>query len=174
MAIENRSVKDLKSVLFDKEWVKDAPNFEVYSVQRGVKFEKGWRDDETLIYPRRLGREFPKTFGHEHPRGNRELIKVLKGEAVFLLQKDQGDKIKDIYFVVAQAGQTVVSPAGYSHATINRTKKILKIGTRLKDKTPSHYHHIKKHQGFGYYYTVDGWQKNPNYKRVPELREKSI
>ncbi|MDP2930536.1 MAG: glucose-6-phosphate isomerase family protein, partial [bacterium] len=147
---ETRFVKDLRKILFDQVWAKTAPNFKIYSVKRGLKFKNGLRYDETVIYPRMLGREFPKTKGHEHPKEYRELIKVLKGEAAFLLQNDQKDKIKDIYFIKTKKGQAIISPSGYSHTTINASGKDLKIGTWIEDVSASDYRNIEKHQGFGY------------------------
>ncbi len=169
---EIRKASDLKDILFDKSFLKNAEDFIVYRVNRGIKRKDGLRYDETLVLPKLLGQEFPKTKGHEHPKECIELIKVLKGKAIFLLQKDEKNTIEDIYFVKAKAGQCLISPAGYSHTTINASKKELKIGTWMNDNCSSDYHGIKKFKGFGYYYTILGWQKNKNYKKVPRLKEK--
>jgi glucose-6-phosphate isomerase len=167
-----RSVNDLKKVLFDQSWAKKAPNFNVYQVWRGLKSRGHLRYDETVIFPKMLGAEFPKTKGHEHPPECRELLLVLKGEAIFLLQKDEGNQIEDVYFVRAKKGQAALSPSGYSHVAINPLKKDLKIATWMDKRCESDYRNIEKLGGFGYYYTVSGWQKNKNYKRIPKLKEK--
>lgn len=167
-----RSVRDLKKVLFDPEWAKPARNFLVYRVRRGVKSRGNLRYDETTIFPAKLGREFPKTKGHEHPRNCRELMIVLKGEAIFLLQKDEKDQVADAYFIRAKKGQAVLSPSGYSHTTINPTKRLLKIATWMDKRCASDYQNIEEQGGFGYYYTVSGWQKDRNYRRLPKLKEK--
>jgi glucose-6-phosphate isomerase len=170
---ENRYLADLKDIAYDKQWFKTASNFKVYSVKRGVKYRQdGLRYDETLIFPKLLGKEYPKTKGHEHPKEYIELIEVLKGKAIFLLQNDKGNKIKDIYFIKAKKGQAVISPQGYSHTTINASGKNLKIGTWIEDVSASSYRNIEKLHGFGYYYTFLGWKKNKNYKVVPKLKEK--
>ena len=122
-----RSVDDLKDVLSDQSWLKSAKNFTVYQVRRGLKSRGHLRYDETVIFPKMLGAEFPKTKGHEHPPECRELLLVLKGEAIFLLQKDEGNQIEDVYFVRAKKGQAALSPSSYSHVTINPLKKELKI-----------------------------------------------
>ncbi len=168
---EIRKASDLKDILFDKSFLKNAEDFIVYKVNRGIKYKDNLRYDETLILPKLLGKEFPKTKGHEHPKQCLELIKVIKGKAIFLLQKDEKNTIEDIYFVKAKAGQCLISPAGYSHTTINASKKELKIGTWMNDNCKSDYGNIKKFKGFGYYCTVSGWIKNKHYKRVPKLRE---
>jgi glucose-6-phosphate isomerase len=148
---ENRFLKDLRNVLYDELWAKTALNFRVYSVKRGVKFKDGLRYDQTLIYPRMLGQEFPKTKGHEHPPECAEAMKVLKGKAIFLLQRDEGPVVKDAYFIKAKSGQCVFSPSGYSHVTINPTDRELKIGTWVADLCPSSYQTIEKLRGACYY-----------------------
>ncbi|MDP3093671.1 MAG: glucose-6-phosphate isomerase family protein [bacterium] len=170
---EIRLVKDLKDILFDKDWAKSAKDFKVYQVSRGMKYRKdGLRYDQTVIFPKLLGKEYPKTKGHEHPKEYVELIEVLQGQAIFLLQNDQGNKVKDAYFIRAKKGQAIISPRGYSHTTINTSGKILKIGTWIEDVSESDYHNIKRLKGFCYYCTLSGWKKNKNYKRVPKLKEK--
>ena len=172
MEVIIRSLKDLKKVLYDRPWAKTAPGFVVYRVRRGVRTKNRLRYDETTLLPRRLGREFPKTFGHEHPPQYTELMKVRRGQAVFLLQKDEGKIIQDAYFCQAKAGQAVISPPGYSHVTINPTKKVLKIGTWLSESCPSSYENIKKMAGAGYFLTEGGWRKNKNYSKISKLKEK--
>lgn len=170
---EKRYLSDLKDILFDKIWAKSAPDFKVYEVSRGIKYRKdGLRYDETIIFPRLLGKEFPKTKGHEHPKECIELIEVLKGKAIFLLQKDEKNTVEDVYFIKAKKGQALISPSGYSHTTINNSGKELKIGTWMLDSCESDYENIKKYEGFCYYYTLSGWKKNKDYKRVPKLKEK--
>lgn len=171
--LETRRLKDIEGVLFDRAWAKQAnADFKVYEVRRAVKRKGCLRYDETVVFPRLLGREFPKTKGHEHPSECTELMKVVKGQAIFLLQKDEGKRVEDAYFVRAKRGQAVISPSGYSHVTINPTKKELKIGTWMADSCLSSYQTIKKLRGAGYYYTLSGWQKNKNYQKLPRLKEK--
>jgi len=172
MKIHNRFVKDLRNILFDKKAAKRLPNFRVYQIKRAVKLKRGIRYDETVISPRPLGSEFPKTKGHEHPVECTEVMRVLRGRALFLLQRDEGPLVKDVYFIKAKKGQCVFSPSGYSHVTINPANQELKIGTWVDDRCPSSYQTIEKLKGACYYYTLLGWQKNKNYQRVPKLREK--
>jgi len=167
---EIRKVSDLKDIVFDKSCLKNK-DLVVYRVDRGIKYKNGLRYDETIISPNLLGKEFPKTKGHEHPKKYMELIKVVKGKALFLLQYDNDSIIEDIYFVKARAGQSLVSPFGYSHTTINNSGKELIIGTWIDDNCKSDYSGIKKFEGFGYYLTTSGWKINKCYKRVPKLRE---
>lgn len=161
----------MKEIAFDQAWVKNARDFTAYVVRRGIRMKDGLRYDETAIYPKMLGQEFPKTKGHEHPKELIELMIVLRGKAVFLLQKDEGRRIKDVYYVSAKKGEAVVSPSGYSHLTINPAEETLKIGTWMRNEATSTYQNIRKLKGAGYYFTTRGWKKNKNYSKLPRLRE---
>ena len=165
-----RHLYDMKSVLYDKKWLKTAPNLELYYMYRGVKNKNGLRYDITVIPPLMLGKEFAKTKGHEHLKNNPELYEVLEGEAIFLAQKRKGDSVSDIYAVKAKKGEAVVIPPGYGHATINPSKKTLKMANWVDKNCQSDYSPIGKRKGFCRFYLKAGWVKNKNYKNIPELR----
>ena len=61
-----RYLNDIKEVLFDQEWAKTAPNYELYYMYRGLQEKDNLRYDITVIPPRMLGEEFTKTKGHYH------------------------------------------------------------------------------------------------------------
>jgi len=172
MAVETdvRYLNDMKMVLYDQKWAKKAPNSELYYVYRGVKKKNGLRYDITVIPPRMLGKEFPKTKGHEHPKGCLELITVLSGKAIFLFQKSKGGKVFDAYQILAKKGDRVIAPTGYAHITINPGPKKLKIANWIDKKCRGIYDFIEKVQGACYYYTKSGWIKNKNYGIIPKLR----
>jgi len=169
---EIRYLYDMKSVLYDKRWAKKAPNFELYYMYRGIREKDGLRYDETLIPPRLLGKEFVKTKGHYHIGNFGELYRVLKGKAIFLFQKKEGEEVKDAYYVKAKKGDFVLIPPHYGHTTVNPGKEILKIGNWLSKKCKSDYKSIEMKKGLCYYYTKSGWVKNKNYKKVPKLKFK--
>lgn len=160
----------MKNVLYDKAWAKNAPNFELYYMYRGIKGKNGLRYDETVIPARLLGEEFVKTKGHYHIGNFGEIYRVLKGEAIFLLQKKKGGGIEDVYYVKAKKGDFILIPSDYGHITINPSKKTLKIGNWILKKCKSDYEVVEKKKGFCYYYTKSGWIKNKNYKKIPKLR----
>jgi glucose-6-phosphate isomerase len=168
---EIRYLKDLKKVLFDKKFLKKSKNFPLYYIFRGVKEKKDLRYDITIIPPKILGKEFVKTKGHFHFGNFGELYKVLTGEGIFLIQKGN-DKIEDVYFIRAKRGEYVKIPPGYGHATINPSKKILKIANWVSKKCHSNYQNVEKKNGMCYYYTLEGWIKNKKYKKVPKIKEK--
>lgn len=169
--LEVRYLKDLKNLLYDKEWSKTTSNFKIYSMYRGVRKKGELRYDITIIPPRMLGKEFVKTKGHYHRGTFGELYKVLGGKAIFLIQRGE-ERIEDVYYQKAKGGEYILIPPHYGHVTINPSTKILKISNWISSKCESDYKFIEKKRGACYYYTVFGWVKNKNYKRVPRLKDK--
>jgi glucose-6-phosphate isomerase len=167
-----RYLHDIKRVLYDQKWVKTAPNIELYYMYRGLKEKNGTRYDITVIPPKMLGKEFVKTKGHYHVGPYGEIYIVLKGEAIYLMQKEKNGKIEDVYHVKAKKGDYIIIPPDYAHVTINPSKKELKMANWVSKKCRSDYGPIEKKGGACYFYTKSGWIKNKNYKRVPELCSK--
>lgn len=167
-----RSVKELASVLCDQKWYKKTKNFIVYYVWRGIKKEGDLRYDITIIPPKMLGKEFPKTKGHRHLNNFQELITVLEGKAFYLSQWGKKNKINKVQVVKAKKGDWVIVPAGCDHLTINPAKKRLVMANWLSKRCKSDYSLFEKYQGAGYYYTKSGWIKNKNYVKISKLRFK--
>ncbi len=118
-----------------------------------------------------LGREFVKTKGHNHSGTYGEVYIVLRGQALYLIQKYAGHKIEDVYAVKAKRGNVVVIPPHYGHITINPSKKeTLKEANWLCEDCPNIYDLFLGKQGACYYFTAKGWIKNSKYGRVPKLR----
>ena len=175
-----RYLNEMKDVLYDKKWAKNAPNFGLYYMYRGIKpphlligdggkEKNDIRYDITVIPPRMLGKEFVKTKGHEHIGNYGELYKVLAGEGIFLIQDK---KVKNIYFIRAKKGEFVKIPSNFDHTTINPSPKTLKVANWVSKECKSDYKSIEKKKGFCYYYTIRGWLKNKNYKKIFKLKEK--
>ena len=169
-----RFLYDLKGVLYDREWLKTAPNFELYYMYRGVEWKDELRYDITVIPPRMLGQEFVKTKGHYHVGKKGELYIVLEGKGIFLLQKGNAEKgkIEDVYYVRAKKGESVLIPSFYGHITINPSFKRLKMANWISKECRSDYKGIEKRKGACYYYLKSGWIKNRNYKIIPKLHFK--
>ena len=165
-----RYLNDMREVVFDKEWLKTAPNLELYYMYRGVNNKDGLRYDITVIPSKMLGKEFVKTKGNCNSGRFLELYTVLQEEAIFLLQKMEGTKIKDVFAIKAKKGESVIDPAGYYIISINPSKKLLKLGNWIPEENKNIYKEIEIMQGACYYYTKDGWVKNKNYKKIPKLR----
>jgi glucose-6-phosphate isomerase len=184
-----RFLYDLKDVLYDQEWLKTAPNFEVYYMYRGVSANPkdkqimdsaNLRYDITIIAPQMLGAEYPKTLGHRHAAANNadltypEIYEVLQGEGIFLAQKRNNGKIEDTYAVKAQQGEKIIIPPNYEHITINASNKELIMANWSEKNFKSDYRPIKDKKGACYYaLSEDGiikWLKNTNYANIPELK----
>jgi glucose-6-phosphate isomerase len=166
---EIRYLFDLKKVLYDQKWLKKANNIPLYYIYRGIRERDNLRYDITIIPSRMLGKEFVKTKGHYHIGNFGELYKVLAGEGIFLMQKKD---LSDAYFVKAKRGDFVKIPPGYGHTIINPSRKTLKIANWVSKNCQSDYQSIEKMGGFCYYYTINGWVENKNYKKIPKLKKK--
>jgi len=168
-----RTVKDMGSVLYDKEWQKTAnPDTELYYMYRGLKEKNNLRYDITVIFPIMLGKEFNKTKGHTHKNKGEETCIVLEGEAIFLLQKEKNDIIEEVYAVKAKQGEVCVIPPLYGHVTINPTDKTLKTANWIDKNMENEYEGIQQRNGACYFYIPNGWVKNENYQNIPTLRFK--
>ena len=169
-----RHLDDMKRVLYDQKWARTAPNLKVYFMYRGIKIKNGIKQNITIFPAIMLGREFSKTKGHEHNKKYGEVYKVIKGKAIFLLQKRKPTSkvIEDVYAVKANKTEGVIVPSEYGHVTINPAKKLLQTRDWSCENCKSDYSFFEKMQGACYYYTVNGWIKNANYKKIPKLRFK--
>jgi glucose-6-phosphate isomerase len=173
-----RHLNDMNSVVFDKEWLKSASNLKLYYMYRGIEEKDGLRYDITIVPAKMLGSEFVKTKGHYHVGAWQELYTVLEGEAIFLMQKKNGEgKIEDVYAVKAEKGNFVIMPPFYGHVTINSSEtQDLKMANWISPECKSEYSDFEKLVGACYYYILQSdsgqasWIKNENYKSVPELR----
>jgi glucose-6-phosphate isomerase len=180
-----RTLFDMKDVIYDREWLRQANNVELYYMYRELSLSKNdaltmkehnLRYDITIIPPRMLGCEFVKTAGHYHPKVTgteitfSEIYEVLSGEAQYLLQKPQDNQIKDVILIKASAGDKVIIPPGYGHLTINASNKVLKMANWVARDFESIYSSIKEKGGGAYFILENGFVKNPRYDNVPEIR----
>ncbi len=168
---DTRYLNDMRSVLRDQEWAKSASNMALYFMYRGIEELNQIRYDITVVPANMLGQEYVKTKGHYHIGKYGEVYTVLEGQAIYLMQKKfNDDNIADVYAVQAKKGDVVVIPSDYGHITINPSKEELKMANWVASDCKSDYSLFEKLQGACYHYTLEGWQKNENYKNVPPLR----
>lgn len=170
-----RYLNEIRDLLYDKDWAKNAPNLKLYYMYRGVKKKNGLRYDITVIPHKMLGEEFIKTKGNHNSENFPELYFVLKGKALILMQKTSGKTVKDAVALELKKGEVVIEPADYDVVTINPTKKSLKIANWVSEKNINSYENMEKMKGMCYFYTKAGWIKNKNYelrskKKIPKLR----
>lgn len=180
-----RMLFDMKEVVYDREWLSGAGNIELYYMYRDLSLSKndaltareyGLRYDITVIPPRMLGCEFVKTAGHYHPAvpGTRitfpEVYEVLNGEAYYLMQKLDNNKIKDVILIKAGEGDKVLIPRGYGHLTINASNRVLKMANWVARDFESIYTPVKEKGGGAYFILENGIVKNSRYGELPEIR----
>ncbi len=177
-----RKLNDIKTVIYDREWLKTAPDTELYYMYRGVEKNNDLRYDITIIPAKMLGSEFVKTKGHYHLENWQEVYMVLEGTATYLMQKRKPDgEIEDAYFVKAEKGESIIIPSGYGHVTINPSEsQELKMANWISENCKVDYSPYEQMHGACYYYikgaaSAQGfgepkWIKNENYKNIPELR----
>jgi len=171
---EVHTLKDMGTVLYDKDWQKTAdPDLELYYMYRGLEEKQGMRYDITVINPLMLGKEFNKTKGHKHGKDD-EVYIVLEGQAIFLIQEMNEDRIEDIYSIKAGKNDICYIPYHSAHFTINPSKETnLKLANWVGKESQFDYKIIQDKQGAGYFYTTEGWTRNENYDILPPLRFKS-
>jgi len=190
-----RELKDIEDVIYDREWLKKAKNFELYYMYRDLAeneldkmkiTESDLRYDITIIFPIMLGKEFNKTLGHDHPivPGTSitypELYEVLEGEAIFFLQDTKDEEIKDVFAVKAKKGDKIIILPNYEHLIINPSNKELEICNWICRSFASNiYKPFRARHGFCYYALKAPiskksdkikWVKNINYESIPDLR----
>lgn len=180
-----RMLFDMSEVIYDREWLAGTNNIELYYMYRDLSLSKndasvikeyGLRYDITVIPPRMLGCEYVKTAGHYHPRvpgadvTYPEIYEVLSGEAHYLMQKPDNDKIAEVILVKAEQGDKVIIPPGYGHFTINASNRVLKMANWVAQDFESTYEPVKKKGGAAYFILKSGIARNPAYGGVPEIR----
>jgi len=180
-----RMLYDMKDVIYDRKWLSNAENSQLYYMYRELSLSKkdsiamkehGLRYDITVIPPRMLGCEFVKTAGHYHPLvpGTGitfpEIYEVLGGEATYILQKPDGKGIDDVILIKAGEGDKVIIPPGYGHLTINASNKVLKMANWVARDFESIYQPIKEKEGGAYFILDKGMVKNQRYEYVPEIK----
>ena len=187
-----RYLAEMESVLYDREWLKDASDLKLYYMYRDLAENEEDREkavkekiryDITVLPPIMLGMEYNKTAGHDHPIVPRtnltypEIYEVLSGKVIFLLQDTQGDEINNVYAIEAKENDKIVIPPNYEHLMINASAQELKTANWIcREFTANIYEEFKEKHGFCYYAVKSEmgkeieWVKNKNYTGVPPLK----
>jgi glucose-6-phosphate isomerase len=179
---EIRRASDLKPVLARPEELKS--DFDAYYMFRDIYetdedkrriFEARLRYDFTIIPPAEIGGENVKTYGHYHPENSSgltypEIYQVIEGNAIFVIQRKDGEKLVDCIVVEAGKGDLVLVPPGCGHVTINPTNRVLLTSNWVCRDFSSIYEPYTRLRGACYYYLNREWVKNSNYGKIPEIR----
>jgi len=167
-----RLLKEMKKVVFDKDFAEKNPDLELYYMYRGIKKKDSLRYDITVVPPKMLGKEFVRTKGNQNSENFQELYNVLSGKAIFLVQKAVKNIVEDVFFVKAKKGEWVKIPPKYAVVMINPQKKTLKTANWISNENENIYKELEKMKGACYFFTKSGWIKNKNYKKIPSLYRK--
>jgi glucose-6-phosphate isomerase len=144
-------------------------NMDAYYMYRKVHQSGAVRFDITIIPPVPFGNERPKTHGHYHPGSEDgmpypEVYQVLKGRALFILQKKNRNGTVDAIMVKAEEGDVVLLPPGYGHVTVNQGDEALVLSNMTYDRFEPMYDDYDENQGAAYYIMEDGTiEQNGNY-----------
>ncbi len=175
---EPRKLEALVPVLVNPEFGREHKDTIAYRMFREVGAspedriylkDKGLRYDVTVLEPLRIGDEYNKTLGHYHPPvpGHEEysypeIYQVLKGQALYLIQKRADGEVSRAYLVKARQGDFVVIPPGYGHITINPSlEEPLIMANYVCPNFSSDYEPIKNKRG-GVWYVVVGEDGSPS------------
>jgi glucose-6-phosphate isomerase len=162
-----RTLIQMKNVMMGS--VDETAGLEMYYMYRSVYVQDDIRFDITVIPPAAVKGEYAKTFGHYHPGSEDgpaypEVYQVLKGSAVFLMQKRNRNGSVDAIVVHAKDGDTVLFPPGYGHVSINNGSETLVLANLVYDRFESIYADFEENRGAAYYYLKDGEVvQNSNY-----------
>lgn len=184
---EARYLKDLEPVLLYPHQGKADVAYLMYrgtgleADQKAVR-EASLRYDITVIFPGTVGSEYIKTFGHYHPRipgrpwTYPEVYQVLYGRAHFLLQRGGEIDGQILDFAVAdfEAGDILIIPPFYGHATVNPGSVPLVLANWVAREFTSIYDPIRLRKGMAYYDVEHKGQSifmpNDSYESHPRPR----
>lgn len=173
MKVGSRKLKEMKDVVLDKEIVQKDPDRELYFVHRNVKADGALRYDVTSLKAGRIGREYNRTKGNMNQHGFQELYTVIEGKGIFLLQKFSDKKVGDVYAVEMEKNDWIIIPPYYWVIMINPSEDTLETGNWVSTEMSNLYKPLEKMGGMSYFYTTEGWIKNDNYLKIPEIRNEA-
>ncbi|HIE51243.1 MAG TPA: glucose-6-phosphate isomerase [Armatimonadetes bacterium] len=143
----------------------------------------GLRYDITVMFPKPVGRELPKTKGHIHsrPPGSTssypEVYQVLHGRALYELfgpWKGDTDEIETVFLVEAEPGDIVVVPPDHAHITHVLGQEPVVMANWVARDCQNDFHPIEQRRSGPVYLLAEGTHRptiqfNPHY-RVKQLR----
>ena len=176
-----RKFSDLAPVTADKSLeLSNEPAYNMYrNVLKVLDSEKisqnHIRFDLTVLPPAKLGDEFVKTFGHDHPKkeGTQiaypELYFAIVGQIRFIIQNSEKN---DVATVVVKEGEAIIIPPNYGHVMVNESENVAVMADWISGEFESDYSHFENKRGAAYYFKTDkNFVKNKNYPDMNEIRE---
>jgi len=164
-----RKMKEMEDVMLTEPETDFLGNPDMYYMFRDVMKKGNIRFDITVIPAMVTEKEYNKTYGHYHPEAVQgltypEVYQILKGNAVFILQKKNATGGVDVIVVTAGQGDVLFIPPNYGHVSINTGKTPLVLSNLVACNFDSEYEEFKNNKGAAYYYLEGGeLVQNPNY-----------
>lgn len=165
----------MKVVFHDPESSGPDPVYQVFT-----DLEDHFWINKTVIAAGRLGKEYPKTFGHYHGVAVDEKYYVAAGQGVLQLQKKHlensvwiPEMVDEVLFIKAKPGDEVIIMPEWGHSWSNvGPDELILFDNWSTPHSPTDYENIEKLHGLAYYLIEeDGEIKvvaNPNYQNLPE------
>lgn len=190
----SKTVADMRDLLLDPNYLPaDEPYYDVYRAiihpeDEHVFKQYNKRYDITAIMPSPMEGECKKTAGHFHSYlpgihcSYPEVYEVLSGTAMYILVKvndhtlpDEQLIIEDVRLATVHAGETIIIPPLYGHASINIGDGPMIFNNVCTLENKSDYSLVRSHHGMPYYVVKEKghlkFVKNPSYKMdIPEPR----
>lgn len=177
---EIRRLDDIRASLAD--YASTGPE-KLYAISMDVGCEEDKKDlvERNLLYGAvvyaagLIGREPVRSQGHIHAvsascgYSTPEVYEIWAGDAIIYMQESGKDDPGNCYAVHAKAGDVVIVPPGWVHATINAdVTKNLCFGAWCVRDYGFDYEAVRSHGGIAYFPYVENtdilWRKNPSYQ----------
>ena len=178
--VENRYLDDIRASLRNPEC--DGPEI-VYSIAMdvGKRIHRPLLEKMHLLFgvvmyaAGKLGEEPIRSQGHIHKISplslcsTPEIYEIWAGEGTIYMQEHGDDNPGRCYAVSAQAGDVVIVPPGWTHATISANPSIpLVFGAWCDREYGFVYEQVRAHKGIAWFplFDADGklrWESNPYY-----------
>lgn len=190
---------DMRGLLADET---NLPSREAYyDVYRGIAYPQDeallarhdYRYDITIVMPGTVNGECKKTSGHyhgynpQHTSTYAEVYEVMSGTALYILQKSpdfdihpQDITLDDVILVTVQAGETLLVPPNYGHASVNIGEGPLVFSNLAYVPCPVDYAPVRNYRGMAYYIKKKNnelqTELNPTYGsvRMPQVKFASV
>ena len=180
--VEYRYMDDIRSSLRDPAC--DGPAI-VYSIamDTGKLSHRALLEKMNLLYgvvmfaAGRLGEEPIRSQGHIHRTSSLslcstpEVYEIWEGEGVIYMQENGDDDPGRCFAVSAKAGEVVIVPPGWTHATISANPTIpLVFGAWCDRQYGFEYEKVRTHKGIAWFPLFDGdgklkWEPNSHYNK---------
>ncbi len=182
--VEIRRLRDIQPSLLDPECSGPDPVYAI-AMDIGKAHHRRLLVERDLLFGAvayaagRLGREPVRSQGHVHSVSSRngwstpEVYEIWRGAAVIYMQERVEADPGRCYAVRASAGEVVIVPPGWGHATISADPEIpLVFGAWCTRDYGFEYAAVRSRQGLAWYPVIEPsgnmeWIANPAYRKSP-------